>query len=373
MDESVLNPELFAAMCRALAPGHVRVINRGLPLEGFYQPNYRRGAAAGEVGLQIVRRGETYVANCPFCGDTRSRLAVNHMCGVHDPNVRVARPDGTGFYEWHNWELWKCYNEECQGSPDYRRQLREMLTYTRLGRCRPPAVVGTGRPVLEPVEFPGLVVGLHELPPDHPAQVYLRDRRFDPDELGTDWGVGYAVSVPARSRGAMSQGRIIVPVYRDRAMVGWQARFVGDIDWKAAGVPKYLTYFPKSLTLYGIDEADVAPVVTLVEGVSDVWRVGHGAVSGLGKTLSPDQAQLLAGRLRGRPLVVVPDMDDPDSEIAFYKSAAAVIEAGHTGPVAVAPLPPGKDPADLDGQTLRRIIRLAARQSLVGSRTAANP
>src|SRR2546430_13461554 len=32
----------------------------------------------GRRRLRVVSRGETYYANCPICGDTRQRLAVNH-------------------------------------------------------------------------------------------------------------------------------------------------------------------------------------------------------------------------------------------------------------------------------------------------------
>lgn len=349
MSESVLNPGLYANMVRCGRFGRVRVINRGQPLEGFHQPDPVRGGTS----FKVIRRGETYVGCCPHCGDSRDRLAVNHMFGVSDPMIPGS---------WKHWELWKCYNEECQRNSKYRGDMRFWLGAPFLGglKLRPPSLVVASRPALEPIEFPGLTVPIDELPEDHEAVRYVRSRRFDPGYLAREWGVSYAVSVPARSRGAMSQGRIIVPVYRDRAMVGWQARYPGEMDWKASGVPKYLTYFPKSQTLYGIDEAATADFVVLVEGVTDVWRCGPGAVSGLGKTLSRDQSELLAARLNGRYLILVPDMDDADSEINFYRSAAAVVAAGHKGPIGVAPLPKGKDPADLDTKTLRSIIVGAA-------------
>lgn len=359
----VLNPELYHALTQWTG-GVVRVINLGEPNEGFYSTDPFRGGTR----LKLTRRGETYVCPCPFCGDTRFRMAVNHRCGVLDAGVHIPRPDGTGEYSWRNWELWKCYNEECQSDRDRRNQFRTEVGrfLSNLGgfRTRIRPVKQAKVPTLEPVDFPGLMVPLKELPKDHPAVAYLSSRGFDPAELYDEWGVTYATDVPARSRGAMCQGRIIVPVRRDGAMVGWQARYAGDLDWKAAGVPKYLTYFPKSLVVYGIDEAEKADTLVLLEGVIDVWRYGPGAVCGLGKGLSQDQAHLLASRLRDRPLVLVPDQDDPGSEPAFFRAASDLASCGYKGRISVAELPAGKDPADLDARTLRRIVRESATQAV---------
>lgn len=350
----LLNPGLADAVEAAL--GSVRIMNAGQELEGYYEQNV---AADGSIRtrLKIVRRGETVLASCPFCNDQRSRLAVNHRFGVLDPQ--------TGY---RGTELWKCYNEECQHDPNNRRKLWDILNplFPRRGfKTRPPEVrqVESGR--LPPCEFPGLLIPLSDLPDDHVAVRYVRSRGYDPVELSTIWRIGYAESVPARVRGSAAQGRLICPVHLDGVMVGYQARFIGELDWKAAGVAKYLTYFPKSQTLYGLDEAASATQILLVEGVTDVWRYGPGAVSPLGKTLSFDQAKLLADGLKGRPLVVAPDQDDPGSFDAFCGNVRAVAEhahkAGSTLTAGLAVIPVGKDPASLPRLDLRARVDRALR------------
>ena len=52
------------------------------------------------------------------------------------------------------------------------------------------------------------------------------------------------------------------------AMVGWQARFIGEVDWKAAGIQKYLTYYPK--------DHDAAHEVALAHAQ---WKDWDGAVA----------------------------------------------------------------------------------------------
>ncbi len=350
----LLNPALADAVEKAC--GSVRVINAGVPLEGYYEPSVAPNGVVSNR-LCIVRRGETFTANCPMCSDQRGRLAVNHRFGV--PDVQ------TGF---RGTELWKCYNEECQNDSEKRRKLWDKLYplfSTGPARCRQPEVRQVEKGRLPPCEFPGLLVPLADLTATHPAVAYVRGRGFDPVELSQVWGVGFAESMPARGRGSASLGRLICPVRFDGIMVGYQARYLGELDWKATGVPKYLTFFPKSMTLYGIDEAAVSTYILLVEGVTDVWRYGPGAVSPLGKSLSFDQARILAEALKGRPLVVAPDADDPKAFDAFCKNVGMV---SRFQPVTsgIAHIPAGRDPASLTREDLRaRVARGASAASLV--------
>lgn len=348
MIDYVLNPDLLGAIEQTI--GHARVINAGQPLEGYYASDPTNSL---NRRLKIVRRGETYVTCCPFCNDRRERLAINHRYGVHDPN--------TGF---RGTELWKCYNEECQNDQRHRGELRsrllDRLVYRGLN-VRPPDIKTVSSTTLEPCEFPGLLVSLNELPLDHRAVLYVRhDRGFDPVELSDVWGAAYADSVPSRSQYARTQDRLVIPVRRHGAMIGWQSRYLGELNWKVTGVPKYLTFFPKGLAVYGIDEAASADVVVLVEGALDVWRYGPGAVSGFGKKLSRDQARILAAELNGRTLVLVPDANDPQAFDSFCDSGLLVREMGHTGKIGIAPLPVGSDPAKLSRERLRKLTAVAA-------------
>ena len=287
MTTTVLNPTLHANMtCRL---GAVCVVHCGEPLDGLHEPDLRR---PGRLRLRIVRWGETYSADCPFCGDSRGRL-------IGEPPVRGARPDHR-VVRLRAVEVLQRKLSERPRLP--RPAARHAHGGVGAGRCREPAVTRTSRLTLdEPNEFPGLEVPLSELAADHVAVAYLRLCGFDPVELDCVWGVTLAEYAAPRTRGAAAVGRIIVPVRRNAITVGWQARYAGDIDWQARATPKYLTYFPKSQALYGIDEAAAAPRVVLVEGCTDVWRYGPGAVCGFGKGLSATQVELLAQGLASAP------------------------------------------------------------------------
>ncbi len=56
--------------------------------------------------------------------------------------------------------------------------------------------------------------------------------------------------------------------------VGWQARYVGEPRYR--DMPKYYTCpgMPKSQLLYNFDSTMTKPFVVLVEGITDVWRIG---------------------------------------------------------------------------------------------------
>lgn len=343
-----LNPALIRAV--EMTIGRVHLIRVNEPLTGYYyddpQTRNRR--------LKIVRRGEELVTNCPFCNDDRGRLLINHRYGIPDPEVGNR---GTN--------LWKCFNEECQHDPDHRAELRDRLLpeldLPRGGpKFRQPEIIRSSPTELEPVEFNGVLLPVTDLPPDHKAVRYLIDRGFDVEEVGRLWDLGYADSIPARTRGSMAQDRLIVPVHQNKVMIGWQARFIGEIDFKTSGVPKYLTYFPKSLALYGMDQVGDEPVLVLMEGASDVWRYGPGGVCGFGKTLSHDQARILADLAKGRPIILVPDANDPGAFDKFCDGMKLVLAAGHCGPYGLAPLPRGKDPATMSRTALRNLIRCAA-------------
>jgi hypothetical protein len=96
-----------------------------------------------------------------------------------------------------------------------------------------------------------------------------------------------------------------------------------------------------------------------------VWRYGYGAVSLLGKTASPTQIDILARTLNGRPLVLVPDQNDPESLTAFADTGAKVNEAQQTlglsvSDLALALVPEDLDPAKLSRQSLHHLVAAAA-------------
>jgi hypothetical protein len=354
-----LNPRLYTAMCRKF--GGVEVLNPGQRMEARYVQS-----ETGRTVLEIDTRGETYKSSCPFCGDSRGRLWVNHMYGVRD--VRLDRTLS---------ELWKCYNAECQDDAENRITLRRWLIDDQGSSVIPASSVSvvpsTGPKPLPAIEFPGRLVPLTDREAV-PGMQYLKGKRYDPEELVALWRVGFAAHVPIRTREALVQNRIVIPVYQSGVMVGYQARFTDDVDWRKTGIRKYLTYFPKSKAVYGADEAAACDPIVVCEGAPDVWRYGHGAVALFGKSASPDQVRILAHLCNGKRIVYVPDNNskvvgsEDESTEAFILTATRVRDrqtADGIRPSAVGMYLParGHDAGSTDRSVLRAGVARAAAEA----------
>jgi hypothetical protein len=139
----------------------------------------------------------------------------------------------------------------------------------------------------------------------------------------------------------------------DGQLVGWQCRFIGDIDWKRAGMAKYYTRpgMPKRLMFYNYDQAKNYPLVVLTEGISDVWAVGPQAVAMLGKKLHASQERLLCDTWGEGVLVVMLDPDARDETDKLVQRLESKF-AGGVVPVYL----DEQDPGDLDRDVIWSII-----------------
>ena len=192
------------------------------------------------------------------------------------------------------------------------------------------------------INWPGDCLRVDLLQPIHHARQYLVSRGIDPEYVGKTYDVSYCQSAGAEY--PMAHGRLIIPIVMREAMVGWQARYVGDLDWKSWSPPKY--YNPpgmnKRMMLYGFDQARPSSFCVVVEGASDAWAVGPGAVALLGKSMSQQQFDLI--RTHWRAAVV---MLDDDAEQAADKVCNQLRDVM---PVVRVSLPAGADPASIGSQ-----------------------
>src|SRR5262245_56150333 len=80
---NVLRPLLYHELHRAF--GRVRVVHAGEPCvaDVVHSPASRSGRR-----LQIIEWGESYAVDCPYCGDARGSLYVNHFWSPFDANAR---------------------------------------------------------------------------------------------------------------------------------------------------------------------------------------------------------------------------------------------------------------------------------------------
>jgi hypothetical protein len=329
---SPLNPLLYSRLKEEF--GRVQVSHAGIAASTRYDTD----PFTNKLKLKLTSAGEYYRINCPYCHDSRGRLWINHLWGVPD--------EVTGR---KNIGLAICYNESCL---EYHN--RPMELYDRVygfknvgARGREPIVILQGEveeQTLREVPLPGVTLRMDRMPETDKAVQYLRSRGFDPQDLGKTFEIGYCLD--ASGNYPMAQGRIVVPVIMRGVTVGWQCRYVGDIDWKAAGVPKYynLPNMPRRLMLYNFDKAREYPYVVVTEGALDVWSVGESAVAAFGKHLSVPQMQLICENWESGAVVILLDGDAWETTIEL---AERFRQEQFKGAVVPVRLPPDKDPGGL--------------------------
>lgn len=298
--------------------------------------------------------GECYNIDCPLCKDTKHRLWFCHLYGM---TTQIKETDGGTYYFGR---AYVCYNEHC----DLRARLNEMKydENVMLTKTKPSAFIGI---MQTETELPKGCIPL--LAANVPTSVidYVCQRGFAPEELANTYWIHYAPKGTCwnddnkKDKRIFYDDRLIVPVIQGRRLVGYQARIVGPAG---KDVPKYLTVGVKTASsLYNRDVAMYHRDIVMVEGVTDVWRIGPQAVALFGKTLKGGQ-QELAKLLWGfsGSCVVCLDRDDPKA-VEDQRRLIQLLRYAKVFPrgVASAELPPGKDPADVPRQELLGIIEQA--------------
>jgi DNA primase len=109
----------------------------------------------------------------------------------------------------------------------------------------------------------------------------------------------------------------------------------------------------KGQLLYNYDQALRQPLVVVVEGVTDVWKVGPAGVALFGKSASPEQARLLAAGWHGKPEVVLLDADATEEAEKVRRQVAGL----HPEQVVVVTLPAGMDPGSCPRDELWGVVR----------------
>lgn len=332
MDEP-LNPILYRLLTQKF--DEVKIANQGCPayFDRLIDPtNPRRKIIHGAVW------GEYYCVRCPFCNDHRPRLWINHRYGSE---VEYGRRQLT--------HLAVCYNSNCTNEPGRAEQL-EQIIFGVGKNLRPRAlpispVTSMFEP--QPVEPPGEIVSVSDLPANHPARLYLQERRFDPDWLAVKFNIGFVADVTDKKYAA-TLGRLYIPVMYRNELVGWQCR---GIDSKAT--PKYLNApnMRKSALLYNYDAAAKEPYVIVVEGVPAVWRLGAAAVCLFGKSLSMFQKNLIAKTWPNKPVFLMLD-NDAKPEMAQAQS----LLQQHALTVLPIELPDARDPADYSVEAISDML-----------------
>lgn len=294
----MLNPKLFQSLQDRF--GEVRVANEG---------EERIAVKIGDK-IEVRQSGEQYRICCPYCRDLRFRLYISYVWNTADPEGMP------------NDSLAICFNERCDVSRLHDELQVYLMDKPMVGRS-PFAPFMPIPPAFTEVNLPGMCIPLSSLEAGHPARVYVTKRRFDPYELTELYGVSCCVDIEADERGfvpgtkwlaAYIKNRLVVPMYRLGKLVGWQTRALDEYTR-----PKYYTMpgYKKALTLYNRDRAQQFDFGVVVEGVTDVWRVGPCAVALLGHSISNAQRDLIYAfwQRGGMCLLLDPDVMQNAQEV----------------------------------------------------------
>lgn len=248
----------------------------------------------GEVTRAGGGNGTEFIVDCPFC--SRHKLSVNARKGV--------------------WQCWHCHETG---------MLRKLLG--RAVKVNGPAK--RERPKDKGYIPPGELVPIDRLPYEHEACEYLRQRKFDPKQLSTNFGLSFCRKGRAFAGGVFNtSGTIVIPVHENGRLIAWQSRllydpskvpedereaygFVKDENGKFKVPPKYFTQpgFRKGEHLFNFDQARSFGFVVVTEGAFDAMRVGRCAVAAFGKGVTKTQIDILKSCW---PVVVL--LLDPDAE-----------------------------------------------------------
>lgn len=175
---------------------------------------------------------------------------------------------------------------------------------------------------------------------------YLLKRGFDPDYLEKEWGL--------QGTGFIGdyKFRIIAPIYYKHKLVSYQGRDItGKASLRYKACRKEDEIIHHKHILYGIDKVPGDRVV-VVEGITDVWRLGPGAVATFGIEYTTEQLLLIAKQFK--TVFILFDNDFNAKKQAFNMS---VYLSGFSLNIEILEINK-EDPASLTEQEAKEIIQL---------------
>lgn len=207
--------------------------------------------------------------HCPFCPGKR-----NYHLGL--------KLDGKGA------NCWRC------GGHDPARAISTLLVISYRDAKRllglAPAVVFRPQQQKQVVRPITLRFPAHEqhLPIQH--RQYLLRRGFDADQIIRDYRIVGTGPV------GDYKWRILIPIYREGQLISYMGRDIsGRADARYKNCPGEQQVFPAKSWLYDLDRCEGRDRILVVEGPTDVWRMGFGSVATMGISWSWEQAALLTG------------------------------------------------------------------------------
>lgn len=144
---------------------------------------------------------------------------------------------------------------------------------------------------------------------------YLNERGFDAEQLARLWDIKMTGPV------GRYKFRIYIPIKFQGYTVSFTCRSYVNSDIRYLSCPSSQEKIPHKQILYGIDEVPNRNRIVVVEGCTDVWRLGPGAVATFGTKFTQSQLKLLSAFKR---IVLV--MDSDAAGASAWRKLAAQLE-----------------------------------------------
>lgn len=195
---------------------------------------------------------------------------------------------------------------------------------------RPKATDAKVKINLHPFKFPEPIGELTER-----HKKYLIKRNFDPDAMTLQWGLkatgAYAFLTDENKKVINYKHRIIAPVYWDGKIVTFQGRDITDHHMlKYMACPKSRETIHHKHILYGKQEYWTTTGI-IVEGITDVWRLGVRACATFGIEYTPQQLRLMAKSFKRAAVIFDGRKGDSEELQAELKAKSLISELRFRG------------------------------------------
>jgi len=293
-----------------------------------------RGVLYDIEGENISAKGNWIGLQCLWCSDHLNHLGINldtkgiscWMCPIKGTVLKlIMKIDRCGL---------KRAKEVVNDFSDITVYVKKRLEEQELDTDPKP-------PPTTQKDFPKLMI-TEEFLPLHRA--WLEGRNFDPEEIYYEYGLKCCGAVGKYNL------RLIVPFYERNRMVTFTTRDVTD----KAKTPYIHLSDEKSIiapkkTLYNIKTMEDTALV--VEGVTDVWRMGKGCVGTMGIKYTTEQVYLLS---RARRVFTLFDSGEEAQKLAERLAYDLGSSVDHVENLEISE----GDPADLSQMDVDYIRRL---------------
>ncbi len=264
--------------------------------------------------------------SCPFCSDKSNHLGIHLESGAFKC-WRCSKKGHISFLLQKILQIPKYQAEEILKDVEFASKMERLEN-----RSRNPLQVNT---LFNSYIFP--------LPSEY--REYLISRSYDPDLLQRKYGV--------RAGGDIGEQkfRIVAPITLNGQIVSFIGR-----DISGSSQQRYkMCYdddalYPRREVLYNFDT--VSDTICIVEGVTDVWRIGDGSVATLSTAFSTEQITLILTKKIKRAFILF-DSEDMAQKKAEDLAARLTIKIPN---VEVIQLDAG-DPAELSEEDVKLLRR----------------